>query len=111
MLTDKLYANWFFLLELIWIDWSTRKVAHFWFSKLFFYVKNQPNSSKLKNIKLGKEVLLVTLFCLLQSIQINFDEQFIGVEFISEHIPTPCKLFDPKLYNCNHATMYLLWSS
>ena len=34
-----------FSLELIWIDWSTQKVANFWFSKSFFYVKNQPNSS------------------------------------------------------------------
>ena len=52
------YTAIIFSSELIWIN--------FWFSKLFFYVKNQPNSSKkpfsLKNIKLGEEHLLVTLF-------------------------------------------------
>ena len=34
-----LYA-YYFSSELIWNDWSTPKVANFWFSKSFFYVKN-----------------------------------------------------------------------
>ena len=41
-------------------------MANFWFSKSFFYFKNQLNSSNLffslENIKLGEDVLLVTLF-------------------------------------------------
>ena len=55
----------FFSSELIWIDWSTRNVVNFWFSKSFFYVKNQPNLSiffSLKNTKSGEELLSMTLF-------------------------------------------------
>jgi hypothetical protein len=40
-------------------------IAQFWFSKSFFYVKNQPNLSDffpLKNIKIGEELLLLTHF-------------------------------------------------
>ena len=40
------YTTIIFSSELIWIDWSTQKVANFWFSKSFFYVKNPPNSSQ-----------------------------------------------------------------
>ena len=58
------YTVTIFSSELIWIDWSTQKVANLWFSKSFFYVKNQPNSSiffSLKNITLEEELLLVLL--------------------------------------------------
>ena len=44
-LTDKLYANYFFIgIEFNWLEHT--KVANFWFSKSFFFVKNQPNSSQ-----------------------------------------------------------------
>jgi hypothetical protein len=36
------------------------------------------------------------MFVMLKKIQINFDEEIIGAEFISGHIPIPCNLFGPK---------------
>ena len=48
------------------------KVAQFWFSKSFFYVKNQPNLSKkksLKNIK-PKDLLIASFKCFLSFITI-----------------------------------------
>ena len=49
-----------------WI-WNERSnMAQFWFSKSFFYVKNQPNLPtfffSLKNIKKGDQLFLLTYF-------------------------------------------------
>ena len=48
------------------VRFGKSNVAQFWFSKSFFYVKNQPNLSdfffSLKNIKIGEQLSLLTYF-------------------------------------------------
>ena len=126
MATDKLYANHFFIeIDLDWLELAKNWA---WFQKIEYF-KNE-NNHKVSLIK----VLLLILYSSMKKIRqirlifdiekwlwkpkifhllgapINpnqFRWKIIGVYFISEHIPTPCSLFGPKLHNCNHATTYL----
>ena len=59
----------------------------------------------LKNVKLGKELLLVTYFLFLKQLKSILIKKEIGIVFINGHISTPCNLFVPKLHNCNHTNL------
>ena len=43
------------------------------------------------------------IFEVLKGSQRKFCEKIIGLEFISEYLSTPCKLFGIKIHNFNHA--------
>jgi hypothetical protein len=64
MLTDKLYPNYFFIrIDLDWLEHDNG--TNFWFSKSFFYFKNQPNLSKkffIEELKIRRRTFIIANF-------------------------------------------------
>ena len=113
------YTTVIFSSELIWIDWSTQKVANFWFSKSFFYVKTQQNTSHfffIEDFKIRRITFISDIFSLFSFLKHSVlwnRGQFLACSnqfwwknnwsIIYLWAPTPSSLFGAKLHDCNHS--------